>query len=158
MNLKIIEPIRELYKDEVRSLGRSLGLPAALLNRHPFPGPGLAIRVLGKVTPERVQVLQEVDAIYMEELRAHGEYGRIWQAFAALLPVRSVGVMGDARTYESIVSLRAVNSVDGMTADWHTMPREILERVSKRIVNEVRGVNRVLYDITQKPPGTIEYE
>lgn len=158
MHLKVIEPIRELYKDEVRKLGRSLGLPAHLLNRHPFPGPGLGIRILGDVNSVRVKVLQEADNIYMECLKEAGEYEKIWQAFAALLPVKSVGVMGDARTYENIVSLRAVNSVDGMTADWHDMPPELLERISSRIVNEVRGVNRVLYDVTQKPPGTIEYE
>jgi GMP synthase (glutamine-hydrolysing) len=158
MHLKIVEPLRDLYKDEVRRLGRSLGLPKELLNRHPFPGPGLAIRVLGEVTPERVKILQEADAIYMEELKRTGEYEKIWQAFAALLPVKSVGVMGDARTYENIVSLRAVNSVDGMTADWYPMPSDILGHISNRIVNEVRGVNRVLYDVTQKPPGTIEYE
>lgn len=158
LDLKIIEPLKELYKDEVRELGLELHLPKHLIDRHPFPGPGLAIRVLGAITPERVAILQEADAIYLQELRAAGLYDQIWQAFAALLPVQTVGVMGDARTYESMVSLRAVNSVDGMTADWFKMPPEALERVSSRIVNEVDGVNRVVYDVTQKPPGTIEYE
>ncbi len=158
MNLKVVEPIRDLYKDEVRKLGRSLGLPRMLLDRHPFPGPGLAIRILGKVTKSRVKILQEADSIYMQELRSYGEYSKIWQAFAALLPVKCVGVMGDARTYENIVTLRAVDSVDAMTADWHNMPRDLLASVSSKIVNQVRGVNRVVYDVTQKPPGTIEYE
>ncbi|MDP9212044.1 MAG: glutamine-hydrolyzing GMP synthase [bacterium] len=158
LKLEIVEPLGELYKDEVRELGIQLGLPAHLVGRHPFPGPGLAIRILGDVTPERVRTLQAADAIYQQELRTGGEYDNIWQAFAALLPVKSVGVMGDARTYEDIVSLRAVTSVDGMTADWYRFPPEVLEKVSSRIVNEVAGVNRVLYDVTQKPPGTIEYE
>ncbi len=156
--LEIIEPLKDLYKDEVRALGEKLGLPRELLWRHPFPGPGLAIRVVGEITEDRLRILREADAIYVEELKKSGEYDRIWQAFAALLPVRSVGVMGDERTYEYIVSLRAVDSVDGMTADWHKMPQELLEKISSRIVGEVRGVNRVLYDITQKPPATIEYE
>ena len=158
LKLEIVEPLAELYKDEVRELGMQLGLPPHLIARHPFPGPGLAIRILGTVTPERVRTLQAADAVYLQELRTSGEYDRIWQAFAALLPVKSVGVMGDARTYEDIISLRAVTSVDGMTADWYKFPPEVLERVSSRIVNEVAGVNRVLYDVTQKPPGTIEYE
>ncbi len=158
MNLRVVEPIRDLYKDEVRKLGRSMGLPRELLDRHPFPGPGLAIRILGNVTSKRVKVLQEADAIYMHELKSTGEYKKIWQAFAALLPVRCVGVMGDARTYENMITLRAVNSIDAMTADWHKMPKDLLAKVSGRIINEVRGVNRVVYDITQKPPGTIEYE
>lgn len=158
MHLKVVEPIRDLYKDEVRKLGRSLGLPKELLDRHPFPGPGLAIRILGNVTKQRVKTLQDADAIYMEELRTSGEYDKIWQAFAALLPVKCVGVMGDARTYEDMITLRAVDSVDAMTADWHDMPRVLLSKISTRIINEVRGVNRVVYDITQKPPGTIEYE
>ncbi|MEX2429584.1 MAG: glutamine-hydrolyzing GMP synthase [Patescibacteria group bacterium] len=158
LRLEIVEPLGELYKDEVRELGFQLGLPAHLVGRHPFPGPGLAIRILGDVTPERVRTLQAADAIYQQELRTSGEYDKIWQAFAVLLPVKSVGVMGDARTYEDIISLRAVNSVDGMTADWYRFPPEVLERASSRIVNEVTGVNRVLYDVTQKPPGTIEYE
>lgn len=158
MQLSVLEPIRELYKDEVRELGLSLGLPRGLLFRHPFPGPGLAIRILGEVTQERVDILREVDAVYMDELRNSGEYEKIWQAFAALLPVKSVGVMGDARTYEYITSLRAVDSIDGMTAEWHRIPPDTLARISNRIVNEVKGVNRVLFDVTQKPPGTIEYE
>ncbi|MGC9599182.1 MAG: glutamine-hydrolyzing GMP synthase [Minisyncoccia bacterium] len=158
MHLKILEPLREFYKDEVRALGRLLGLPKELLWRHPFPGPGLAIRIVGEVTPERLAILREADAIFTEELKRSKEYEKIWQAFAVLLPIRSVGVMGDERTYEYMISLRAVDSVDGMTADWHKIPPKLMERVSSRIVGEVRGVNRVLYDITQKPPATIEYE
>ena len=158
LKLRIVEPLKELYKDEVRELGLALGLPDRLLARHPFPGPGLAIRILGEITPERVATLQEADAIYLEELHRAGLYDDIWQAFAALLPVKSVGVMGDARTYADMITLRAVNSVDGMTADWFRFPPEALERISTRIVNEVPGVNRVVYDVTQKPPGTIEYE
>lgn len=158
LKLDVVEPLAELYKDEVRTLGLQLGLPEHLIGRHPFPGPGLGIRVLGPVTKERVKVLQEADAIYIQELRSAGLYDKIWQAFAALFPVKSVGVMGDTRTYEDIISLRAVNSIDGMTADWFYMPQDVLERVSSRIVNEVKGVNRVVYDVTQKPPGTIEYE
>ena len=158
LGFKIVEPLRDLYKDEVRQLGRSLGLPQDLIWRHPFPGPGLAIRVVGDITPERLAILREADAIYIEELREAGEYRKIWQAFAALLPLKTVGVMGDARTYEYIISLRAVDSVDGMSADWHRIPEDLLQRISTRITAEVRGVNRVLFDITQKPPGTIEYE
>ncbi len=158
MKLKVLEPLRDLYKDEVRKVGESLGIPKDLVWRHPFPGPGLAIRVVGEVTPERLAILREADAVYTDELRKSGEYNKIWQAFAALLPVKSVGVMGDGRTYEYVIALRAVDSVDGMTADWHKMPEELLEKISSRIVGSVRGVNRVLYDITQKPPGTIEYE
>ncbi len=158
MNLRVIEPLREFYKDSVRKLGRELSLPQDLLNRHPFPGPGLAIRILGEVTQERLRILKEADYIFIEELKKSGFYDQVWQAFAALLPVKSVGVMGDSRTYEYIISLRAVTSVDGMTADWAKLPTELLERISTRIVNEVRGANRVLYDVTQKPPGTIEYE
>ncbi len=158
LHFSIIEPLKDLYKDEVRAVGTSLGLPHELLWRHPFPGPGLAIRVVGEVTEERLALLRRADAIYIEELRKAGEYEKIWQAFAALLSVKSVGVMGDARTYDYILSLRAVDSVDGMTADWHKMPAALLERISSRIVGEVRGINRVLYDVTQKPPGTIEYE
>jgi len=158
MNLHVLEPLKEFYKDGVRKLGKDLDLPEALLNRHPFPGPGLAIRILGEVTPERTRILKEADYIYIEELKKSGFYDQVWQAFAALLPVKAVGVMGDARTYDYIISLRAVTSVDGMTADWAKLPNELLERISTRIVNEVRGVNRVVYDITQKPPGTIEYE
>ena len=158
LGFKIVEPLRDLYKDEVRQLGRSLGLPQDLIWRHPFPGPGLAIRVVGDITPERLAILREADAIYIEELRKAGEYRKIWQAFAALLPLKTVGVMGDARTYEYIIALRAVDSVDGMSADWHRIPEDLLQRISTRITAEVRGVNRVLFDITQKPPGTIEYE
>lgn len=158
LGFKILEPIKELYKDEVRRVGATLQLPHELLWRHPFPGPGLAIRIVGEVTPERLAILREADAVYIEELKRAGEYDKIWQAFAALIPVRVVGVMGDARTYEYVISLRAVDSVDGMSADWHKLPPELLERIGSRIVGEVRGVNRVLYDITQKPPATIEYE
>ena len=158
LGFKILEPLKELYKDEVRKVGAELFLPHQLLWRHPFPGPGLAIRVVGEVTKERVEILREADAVYLEELRKSGEYEKIWQAFAALLPVKTVGVMGDARTYEYIIALRAVDSVDGMSADWHKMPTDLLEKISNAIVNKVSGVNRVLYDITQKPPGTIEYE
>jgi GMP synthase (glutamine-hydrolysing) len=158
MKLKVLEPLRDLYKDEVRRVGESLGLPKALVWRHPFPGPGLGIRVVGEVTDERLAILREADAVFTEELMKSGEYEKIWQAFAALLPVKSVGVMGDGRTYEYMIALRAVDSVDGMSADWHKMPIELLEKISSRIVGSVRGVNRVLYDVTQKPPGTIEYE
>src|SRR3989344_714777 len=158
LRLSILEPLKEFYKDEVRKIGTLLGLPKELVWRHPFPGPGLAIRIVGEITAERLRILREADAIFTEELRASGEYGKIWQAFAVLLPLRTVGVMGDARTYEYMISLRAVDSVDGMSADWHKMPPELLERISTRIVGEVRGVNRVLYDVTQKPPATIEYE
>ncbi len=158
LNFKILEPIRDLYKDEVRKVGLSLGLPPALIWRHPFPGPGLAIRIVGEVTPLRLHVLREADAVYMNVLKEHGEYEKIWQAFAALLPLKVVGVMGDARTYEYVIALRAVDSIDGMSADWHKMPTELLEQISGAIVGKVRGVNRVLYDVTQKPPATIEYE
>ena len=158
MNLKLIEPLRELFKDEVRRVGRELGLPDAILGRHPFPGPGLAVRILGEVTRERLELLQEVDAIFMEELHRHNWYDRIWQAFAVLLPVKTVGVMGDQRTYENVVGLRAVTSVDGMTADWARIPYDLLATISNRIINEVRGVNRVVYDISSKPPSTIEWE
>lgn len=158
MNLTILEPLREFYKDEVRELGVLLGLSKELLWRHPFPGPGLAVRIVGEITPKRLNILREADAIFLEELKRDGEYDKIWQAFAVLLPLRSVGVMGDERTYEYMLALRAVDSVDGMTADWHKIPTPLLERISSRIVGAVRGVNRVLYDITQKPPATIEYE
>ncbi|HEY1856641.1 glutamine-hydrolyzing GMP synthase [Acidocella sp.] len=158
MKLKLVEPLRELFKDEVRALGRELGLPETIVGRHPFPGPGLAIRVLGAVTREAVAVLQKADAIYLEEIRAAGLYDAIWQAFAVLLPVKSVGVMGDGRTYDKVCALRAVTSTDGMTADVYPFEMAFLSRVSNRIVNEVRGINRVTYDITSKPPGTIEWE
>ncbi len=158
MNLKLVEPLRELFKDEVRALGRALGLPESFVGRHPFPGPGLAIRLPGGVTKEKLEILRKADAIYLEEIRKHGLYDAIWQAFAVLLPVQSVGVMGDARTYEYVCALRAVTSVDGMTADWFHFDPDFLATVSTRIINEVRGINRVVYDITSKPPGTIEWE
>ncbi|MCS6877084.1 MAG: glutamine-hydrolyzing GMP synthase [Geminicoccaceae bacterium] len=158
MRLTLVEPLRELFKDEVRELGRELGLSEAFVGRHPFPGPGLAVRVLGEVTPERVALLQKADAIFLEEIRRAGLYDRIWQAFAVLLPVRSVGVMGDRRTYEETCALRAVTSEDGMTADVFPFAVDFLARVANRIVNEVRGINRVVYDVTSKPPGTIEWE
>jgi len=154
----LIEPLRDLFKDEVRAVGQELGLPHEIVGRHPFPGPGLAIRIIGAVAPEKLDTLREVDAIYLEEIRAAGLYDQIWQAFAVLLPVRSVGVMGDARTYENVVALRAVTSRDGMTADWFPFPHEVLAVISNRIINEVRGVNRVVYDVSSKPPATIEWE
>ncbi len=158
MKLKLLEPLRELFKDEVRALGRELGLPEAIIGRHPFPGPGLAIRILGPVTRPAVEILRKADAIYLEEIRNAGLYDAIWQAFAVLLPVKSVGVMGDGRSYDQVCALRAVTSTDGMTADVYPFDITFLTRVSDRIVNEVRGINRVTYDITSKPPGTIEWE
>lgn len=158
MGFEILEPIKDLYKDEVRRVGLVLGLPRELLWRHPFPGPGLAVRIVGDITEERLRILREADAVFIEELRKAGEYEKIWQAFAALLPVKVVGVMGDGRTYEYVIALRAVDSIDGMSADWHKIPNELLEKISSAIISKVRGVNRVLYDITQKPPATIEYE
>ncbi|MFC7536573.1 glutamine-hydrolyzing GMP synthase [Sphingomonas sp. GCM10030256] len=158
MNMKLVEPLRELFKDEVRELGRELGLPGAFVGRHPFPGPGLAIRIPGEVTAERCDILRKADSIYLEEIRNAGLYDAIWQAFAVLLPVRTVGVMGDARTYDSVCALRAVTSVDGMTADVYPFDAAFLSRVATRIVNEVQGINRVVYDYTSKPPGTIEWE
>ena len=158
MKLKLIEPLRELFKDEVRQVGRQLGLPDELLMRHPFPGPGLAVRVLGEVTKDRCDVLREADAIFIEELKSSGQYTQVWQAFAVLLPVKSVGVMGDERTYQNTVALRAVTSLDGMTADWAPLPYELLAKISNRIINEVSAVNRVVYDISSKPPATIEWE
>uniref|UniRef100_Q3AT13 GMP synthase [glutamine-hydrolyzing] n=1 Tax=Chlorobium chlorochromatii (strain CaD3) TaxID=340177 RepID=GUAA_CHLCH len=158
MKLKLIEPLRELFKDEVRAVGRELGIPEDILMRHPFPGPGLAVRVLGSLTHERLEILREADEIYIEELQASGLYSKVWQAFAVLLPVQSVGVMGDKRTYENVLALRAVESSDGMTADWAPLPHDFLARVSNRIINEVRGINRVAYDISSKPPATIEWE
>ncbi|MCK5569649.1 MAG: GMP synthase (glutamine-hydrolyzing), partial [Spirochaetes bacterium] len=158
MKLKLIEPLRELFKDEVRELGRLLGIPDEIVDRHPFPGPGLAVRILGEITEERLTILKEADAIITDEIRAAGLYSMIWQAFGVLLPVRSVGVMGDERTYENVCVLRAVSSVDGMTADWYKIPYETLEKISSRIINEVKGINRVVYDISSKPPSTIEWE
>ena len=158
MQFQLIEPLRELFKDEVRSVGRELGLPDIMVGRHPFPGPGLAIRVLGEVTDSSLRVLRQADAIYLEEIREANLYDDIWQAFAVLLPVRSVGVMGDERTYDNVVALRAVTSTDGMTADWFPFPHDVLARISNRIIREVDGVNRVVYDVSSKPPATIEWE
>lgn len=158
MKFELIEPLRELFKDEVRQVGRELGLPEEMVGRHPFPGPGLAIRILGSISKPELEVLRQADAIFLEEIRAAGLYDDIWQAFAVLLPVRSVGVMGDERTYENVCALRAVTSRDGMTADWYPFPHEVLARISTRIINEVRGINRVCYDISSKPPATIEWE
>ena len=158
MDMQLVEPLRELFKDEVRALGRELGLPDAFVGRHPFPGPGLAIRIPGEVTPERCEILRKADAIYLEEIRNAGLYDAIWQAFAVLLPVRTVGVMGDFRTYDQVCALRAVTSTDGMTADIYPFDAAFLSRVATRIINEVRGINRVVYDYTSKPPGTIEWE
>jgi GMP synthase (glutamine-hydrolysing) len=158
MKLKLVEPLRELFKDEVRALGRELGLPAAFVGRHPFPGPGLAIRIPGSITRDKLDILRQADAIYLDEIRKAGLYDTIWQAFAVLLPVKTVGVMGDGRTYDHVLGLRAVTSVDGMTADFFPFDMAFLGRVSTRIVNEVKGVNRVVYDVTSKPPGTIEWE
>jgi len=158
MKFKLIEPLRELFKDEVRNVGRELALPEEMVGRHPFPGPGLGIRVLGPIDEPSLEVLRRADAIYLEEIRNAGLYNEIWQAFAVLLPVRSVGVMGDYRTYENVVALRAVTSTDGMTADWFPFPHEVLARISNRIINQVRGVNRVVYDVSSKPPATIEWE
>ncbi|MDX2159164.1 MAG: glutamine-hydrolyzing GMP synthase [Hyphomicrobiaceae bacterium] len=158
MNLKLVEPLRELFKDEVRALGRELGLPDAFVGRHPFPGPGLAIRCPGGITPEKLDILRRADAIYLDEIRKAGLYDVIWQAFAVLLPVRTVGVMGDARTYDHVCALRAVTSTDGMTADFYPFDMNVLGRAATRIINEVKGINRVVYDVTSKPPGTIEWE
>jgi GMP synthase (glutamine-hydrolysing) len=158
MKFKLIEPLRELFKDEVRALGRALHIPEDMLNRHPFPGPGLGIRVLGEVTAERLDILREADAIFVEELHKQNLYNTTWQAFVVLLPVQSVGVMGDGRTYENVAALRCVSAIDGMTADWSRLPYEFLAHVSSRIINEVRGINRVVYDISTKPPATIEWE
>ena len=158
MKFKLVEPLRELFKDEVRAVGRDLGIDKEFLVRQPFPGPGLAVRILGEVTRDKIALLQKADAIVADEIRKAGWYERIWQSFAVLLPVQSVGVMGDARTYEFTVAVRAVESLDGMTADWARLPHDLLATISSRIVNEVRGINRVVYDISSKPPSTIEWE
>ena len=158
MTFELVEPLRELFKDEVRKVGTELGLPESLIDRHPFPGPGLAVRIIGEITEERVAILQEADQIYIDILHEDGIYNDIWQAFSVLIPVKTVGVMGDQRTYENLLGIRAVTSTDGMTADWFRMPEETLTKISNRIVNSVRGINRVVYDITSKPPGTIEWE
>ena len=158
MALSLVEPLRELFKDEVRELGRELGLPESLVGRHPFPGPGLAIRVPGEITVEKLDILRAADSVYLDAIRTAGLYDEIWQAFAVLLPVRTVGVMGDARSYEYVCALRAVTSSDGMTADSYPFTHEFLSHAATRIVNEVKGVNRVVYDVTSKPPGTIEWE
>jgi GMP synthase (glutamine-hydrolysing) len=158
LHLKLVEPLRSLFKDEVRKVGLELGIPADMIQRHPFPGPGLAIRILGEITPEKVDLLQRADAIYINGLKEFGLYDKVWQAGTILLPVKSVGVMGDERTYEFTVALRAVTSVDGMTADWAHLPYEFLAHMSNSIINQVRGINRVVYDISSKPPATIEWE
>jgi len=158
MGFKLVEPLRELFKDEVRALGRELGLPQHFVGRHPFPGPGLAIRIPGAITPEKLDILRKADTIYLDEIRKAGLYDTIWQAFAVLLPVRTVGVMGDGRTYDSVCALRAVTSSDGMTADFFPFDMAFLGRAATRIINEVKGINRVVYDVTSKPPGTIEWE
>jgi len=158
MHFKLLEPLRDLFKDEVRALGRELGLPEDIVKRQPFPGPGLAVRVAGEVTRERLQILREADKKVQEEMKKHRGLEEIWQSFAVLLPVKSVGVMGDQRTYEYTIALRVVTSIDGMTADWAKLPYDILEKISNRIINEVKGANRVVYDISSKPPSTIEWE
>ena len=158
MNLKLVEPLKELFKDEVRKLGDSIGLIKSISRKHPFPGPGLAIRIVGSVTPEKVKILQEADYIFINELIKNGLYDKIWQAYAALLPVKTVGVMGDSRTYEYICLIRAVISEDGMTADYYSFPKYFLDGISNKIINGVKGINRVVYDITSKPPSTIELE
>jgi GMP synthase (glutamine-hydrolysing) len=158
MKLKLVEPLRELFKDEVRVLGRELGLPPSFVGRHPFPGPGLAIRIPGEITKEKLDILRKADVVYLDEIRKAGLYDKIWQAFAVLLPVRTVGVMGDGRTYDYVCALRAVTSTDGMTADSYPFEHAFLSRVATRIINEVKGINRVVYDVTSKPPGTIEWE
>ncbi len=156
--MKLVEPLRELFKDEVRELGRELGLPESFVGRHPFPGPGLAIRIPGAITREKLDILRKADAIYLEQIRQAGLYDAIWQAFAVLLPVRSVGVMGDSRSYEHVCALRAVTSTDGMTAESYPFSHDFLTATATRIINEVKGINRVTYDVTSKPPGTIEWE
>ncbi|MBK5094427.1 MAG: glutamine-hydrolyzing GMP synthase, partial [Deltaproteobacteria bacterium] len=158
MHLKLVEPLRELFKDEVRELGRELSVPDHIIDRQPFPGPGLAVRIIGPVTEERIRMLQEADAIVLEEVRNAGLYESIWQSFAVLLPIKTVGVMGDERTYENVAAVRAVHSQDGMTADWVRLPYDLLQRIATRMINEVKGINRVVYDISSKPPSTIEWE
>jgi GMP synthase (glutamine-hydrolysing) len=158
MHFNLIEPLRDLFKDEVRSVGRQLGISEEIIGRHPFPGPGLAVRILGAVTSKRIQILQHADDIFITELKTNDLYNKIWQAFAVLLPVQTVGVMGDERTYENALVLRAVTSTDGMTANWFSMPHQVLSVISNRIINEVGGINRVVYDVSSKPPSTIEWE
>jgi len=158
LEFALVEPLRELFKDEVRELGRELEVPSRVLERQPFPGPGLAVRIIGPVTEERLRILRESDAVVDAEIRAAGLYESIWQSFAVLLPIKTVGVMGDFRTYENVAAVRAVHSQDGMTADWVRLPYDVLQRISTRIINEVKGINRVAYDISSKPPGTIEWE
>ena len=158
MKLKLVEPLKYLFKDEVRLVGKELGLPADIIHRQPFPGPGLAVRIVGEITKERLRITREADVIVVEEIKKAGFYREIWQSFAVLVPVKTVGVMGDERTYEHVIAVRAVKSLDGMTADWVRLPQELLGRISNRIINEVRGVNRVVYDISSKPPSTIEWE
>ncbi len=158
MKLKVVEPLRSLFKDEVRRVGTALGIDASLIGRHPFPGPGLAIRILGDITAQKVELLQHADSIFIENLKSEGLYDKVWQAGVILLPIQSVGVMGDERTYEQVVALRAVSSTDGMTADWCHLPYEFLAKVSNEIINKVKGINRVVYDISSKPPATIEWE
>ena len=158
IKFELIEPVKDLFKDEVRKVGKQLNIPNFILNRHPFPGPGLAIRILGKINKSKINMLKSADEIFIRILKETNEYEKIWQAFCVLIPSKTVGVMGDARTYESIIALRAVTSLDGMTADWYKMPFEVLNKVSSEIINNVNGVNRVVYDITTKPPGTIEWE
>jgi GMP synthase (glutamine-hydrolysing) len=158
MKFKLIEPLRELFKDEVRAVGRELGIPDEIIGRQPFPGPGLAVRIIGPVTKESLALLREADFIVLEEIKRASFYDKVWQAFAVLLPVKTVGVMGDERTYENVIALRVVHSVDGMTADWVKLPYNLLAIISNRIINEVKGINRVVYDISSKPPSTIEWE
>ena len=158
MKLKLIEPLRDIFKDEARQIGRQMGLPENIIQRQPFPGPGLAVRIIGDVNKERLDLLREADKRVIEEISKAGLYEQVWQSFAVLLPIKSVGIMGDERTYENVAALRCVSSFDGMTADWVKLPYEVLERISNRIINEVRGINRVVYDISSKPPATIEWE
>jgi GMP synthase (glutamine-hydrolysing) len=158
MKLKLVEPLKELFKDEVRIVGRAMGLPEDIVARHPFPGPGLAVRFLGGITADKLDTLRDADWIVIDEMKKSGWYHKVWQAFAVFLPVKAVGVMGDQRTYENVIAIRIVNSMDGMTADWSKIPADVLGKISNRIINEVSGVNRVVYDISSKPPGTIEWE